>query len=143
MPGWLNWQKAVIGIGALMLAGIAIWLYGNAREHGGKLEERVKWQELVRKRDREIADINAANAKRWSDAFVTYAGKENAIQPIIIQGQAAVREFAQTPAGAVQCLAADRVRGIEASAAQLGLDAPSAASGGNGALPPHADTRQP
>jgi hypothetical protein len=90
-----------------------------------------------------IADLRVANERKVTDATTRYVTTQERLQPIIIRSFEEARDYAQTPAGAVQCLAADRVRSIEESAAALGLSPPAAAAGGSGALRPNPDPDKP
>jgi hypothetical protein len=110
---------------ALVLAGVMIWLFGNAREAAGRASGEARadarWQALVKEQSGLIADLRVANERKVTDATTRYITTRERLQPIIIQSLQEATDYAQTPAGAVQCLDADRVRGIEASAAALGL----------------------
>lgn len=130
--------KLIGGAGVLALLAFLVWIYGNSREHGGKLEERVAWQEAVRKRDAEIARLNLENANASAKGIQFYADKIAGMAPAVLRSTNTVERFAQTPAGAVACLGPDRVRGIEASAAELGFPIAAATGGPDQTL--HANT---
>lgn len=121
--------KLLGGAGALVLLGFLVWIYGNSRENGGKLEERAAWQSQVAAKNAEIARLNQENANAATDAAEAYAARIAGMQPVIVRSISAVERFAATDAGGAACLDADRVRGIEESAAELGLrDSAAAAS---------------
>ncbi|MBY8826132.1 hypothetical protein [Sphingomonas colocasiae] len=113
------WAKLAAGAGILALAAFAIWMFGNARHDAGRLAEAAKWQAEVRVRDQRIADLRVENERRETASAVRYAERLAAIDPIILRSTERVIQYAQTPAGRAACLAADRVRGIEADAAAL------------------------
>jgi hypothetical protein len=126
------WTRILGGAGVLTLALALAWLYGNARyeagKSAGKLAEAGKWQKRVDEQSARIADLRVANERKVTGATVRYVKTREQIQPIIMQSNERVREYAATPSGAVQCLASDRVYGIDTNAAALGLQ-PAAASG--------------
>lgn len=137
------WQRILGGAGALTLALILAWLYGNARHDAGKaagtLAEAGKWQKRVNEQAAIIADLRVANERRVAQASGRYVQTIERLQPILIQSNERVRDYAATPAGAVICLAADRVRGIDADAAALGLQGAPAADGSDDGLHPDGD----
>lgn len=137
------WTRVLGGAGALALALALIWLYGDSRARAGKLTERLAWQEIVANKERQIADLRVANAMKTASATTNYVQTVERMQPIVVQSEVKVRDYAATPAGAVRCLAADRVRGIEAAAAALGLQPAAAARSGDGTVPPDADAARP
>lgn len=132
------WTRILGGAGALALALALAWLHGNARYDAGKsagtLAEAGKWQKRVDEQSAQIADLRVANERRVAGATVRYVETREQLQPIIVQSKERVREYAATPSGAVQCLTSDRVRGIDANAAALGLQSAPAAASGDGTL---------
>lgn len=147
----MSWQR-ILGLGGaaafvLALVALVIWQFGNAREAEGKAtgEARAdaRWQKLVYEQAATIADLRTANERKVTDATTRYVTTQERLQPIIIRSFQEARDYAQTPAGAVQCLGSDRVRGIEESAAALGLSPPAAAAVGSGALRPDPDPDEP
>lgn len=137
------WTRILGGAGALALALALVWLHGNARydagQSAGKLAEASKWQKRVDEQAAQIADLRVANERRGAQAAGRYVETVQRLQPIIVQSNERVREYAATPSGAVQCLAPDRVHGIDADAAALGLQPAPAAASGDGALQADAD----
>lgn len=131
------------GAGAVALALVLIWLYGSARFDAGKFEgtlsESRKWQARVDQLTAQVADLRVANERKAAQAAGRYVETIQRIQPIVVRSSQEVRDYAETPAGAVVCLAADRVRGIDADAAALGLQAAPAADSGDAALPANGD----
>jgi len=137
------WARILGGAGALALALSLAWLYGNARYDTGKsagtLAEAGKWQKRVEEQSARIADLRVANERKVAGATTRYVETRERLQPIVMQSNERVREYAATPSGAVECLSSDRVRGIDASAAALGLQPTAAAPSGDGTLHPNAD----
>jgi len=133
------WGRVLAGAGALALALALAWLYGGARYDAGELAERVKWKDVVADKEREIAALRIGNERRVTAAVATFADKITALQPVIVRSTDTVTKYAQTPAGAVECLSADRVHGIDADAAALGLFSAPATPGGVNPLPPIPD----
>ncbi len=137
------WTRILGGAGALALALALAWLYGNARfdagQSDGKLAEASKWQKRVDEQAAQIADLRVANERRVAQAAGRYVETVQRFQPIIVQSNERVREYAATPSGAVQCLAPNRVHGIDADAAALGLQPAAAAASGDGTMQADAD----
>lgn len=133
------WGRVLAGAGALALALALAWLYGAARHDTGELAERVKWKDVVAAKERELAALRIGNEQRVTAAVASFADKMTALQPVIVRSTDTVTKYAQTPAGAVECLSADRVHGIDADAAALGLFPAPAAPGGVNPLPPNPD----
>lgn len=125
---------------ALGLAGALAWMHGNARYQAGMLSERAAWQAAVAERERQLAAQRAALERRATAAAEAYAARLAAQEPVVLRSHDTVIKYAATPAGAALCLAADRVRGIEADAAELGL-APAGDPGGGGEPVPADETR--
>lgn len=133
------WGRVLAGAGALALALALAWMHGNARYDAGELAERANWKDVVAAKEREIADLRVGNEQRVAQAVVSYADKITAMKPIIVRSTDTVTRYAQTVAGAAQCLSSDRVLGIDADAAALGLRPPSPAGGGETGVPPIPD----
>lgn len=137
------WTRILGGAGVLALALALAWLYGNARYDAGKsagtLAEAGKWRRQVDEQSERIADLRVANERKGAQATSRYIETREQLQPIIVQSNERVREYAATSSGAVQCLASDRVHGIDANAAALGLQPTAAADGGDATLHPDAD----
>ena len=116
----------------VLVAGLLVWVViekGNAR-HWEK--RALNCEQRIEIAKREAAEQAAANSKRLADATADYAARESSRQPIILTSKETVREYAQTPAGASQCLDAGRVSGIDDLDARIAASAPS---GGPGAVP--------
>lgn len=141
----MNWGRILGGAGVLALALALAWLHGNARYAAGKsdgtLAEAGKWRSKVDEQAAQIADLRVANERKVADATVRYVTRVEQLQPIIVQGKETVREYEKTVAGAAMCLSPERVRGIDADAAALGLSPAAPADGGDGTL--HADDDPP
>jgi len=127
------------GAAAVALLGLLVWFYGNSREHAGKLEERLAWNAERALYDAKVANFNQEMADDKTKAVEDYATKLASIEPVVIENTRTIERFAATPAGRVLCLTAERVRGIENTAAQLGLQDTFAARGLDGAMLPDSD----
>lgn len=123
----------------LAVIGFLIVQFGAARYDQGQMVERTRWQEAARLAEISRGEERLADERRVSAAVQFYSDALAAQQPLIVRSIDTVREYAQTPAGAVLCLPADRVRGIDADAAALGLQPTPAAPGGGAALPANPD----
>jgi hypothetical protein len=130
--------KAGLALGGVALLGFLLWIYGHGKYLEGRNEERGKWGQAQAKADKEILRLNVALVTSQLTASQNYAEKLDAREPIIVHDRTTVEKFAATAAGAAICLPADRVRDIEATAAQRGLGDPTASKAG--AVPVHADT---
>lgn len=137
------WARILGGAGVLALALALAWLHGNARYDAGKsagtLAEAGKWQKRVDEQSARIADLRVANERKVAQATTRYVETREQLQPIIMQSNERVWEYAATPSGAVQCLPSDRVYGIDANAAALGLQTAATAASGDGTLHPDSD----
>lgn len=142
---WLqaNWAKVAAGAVAVALALALAWMHGNARFAAGELTERTAWQAVVTAKEKEIADLRVANERRGADAAVKYADRLAVLEPIIIRSTDTVTRYASTPAGAAICLGPDRVSGIDADAAALGLQPATTPDDGDRAVRPDGDSPQP
>lgn len=129
--------KLAAGAGALALAGFLVILFGNARFHAGELDERTKWQDVRAEAAFAKGEQHAAFERGRAVAAETYARTISSIEPTIVHSTDKVIQYALSPAGRVQCLAADRVHDIQAAAAALGFDS-AAAGSGDPAVPPDA-----
>jgi len=123
------WRLAA-GAGALALAGFLIFLFGNARYESGELAERSKWLEVRIQAAAAQAEQRAAFERGRTLAAENYARATALREPLIVRSTDKVIQYALSPAGRVQCLAADRVRDIETAAATLGFDTGAPAGGG-------------
>lgn len=121
---------------ALALAGLLLWLFGQARYDAGQMAERARWERVAAKTAQDSAKASIALARRSSEAIEAHAREVVRLQPIIQRSKETLRVFHQTPDGARLCLAPDRVRGIEADRAALFADAAGSADGSDGAVPP-------
>lgn len=147
----MSWQR-ILGWGGaaafvLALAALLTWQFGNAREAQGRAagEARAddRWQKVVDQQSAMIADLRVANERKVADATARFVTTRERLQPIIIRSLQEARDYAETPAGAVQCLGPDRVRSIEEAAAALGLSSAAPTAGGGGALRADADQNSP
>lgn len=123
--------RLAAGAGALALAVALAWLHGNARFNAGELAERAVWLTDSVAAERVMAAREVAAERRAAVASEAFADRLASFEPIVLRSHDTVTRYAQTPAGAAACLAAERVRGIEADAAALGLAAADPASGGD------------
>lgn len=135
--------RILAGAGALALALGLSWMHGNARYEAGRLAERSAWQKVAATKEAEITDLRISGERDRAAATKGFADALAAQEPIIIRSTDTVTRYELTPAGAALCLAADRVLGIDADAAALGLEAGPTAGNGNGAVSPNADQTQP
>lgn len=131
--------RILAGASALALALGLAWLYGNARHEAGVLQERVIWTRLAADTEQKRAVQSLQDERRVATAVAQYAQRVAALEPIIIRSTDTVTRYAQTPAGAAPCLAADRVSGIDADAAALGLQPAIAPESGERTLPADPD----
>lgn len=120
-----------------LLAAAGIWFFGNSRHAAGRDAERAKWESAAAEADKEILRLNIALVTAKFTALEAYSEKMDAREPIILHDRETVRLFAETPAGAVRCLDAGRVRDIEAGDAARGLVPAVPAEAGEDAM--HAD----
>jgi len=127
--------KLGAGAGALALAFFLVWVYGNSREHAGKLEERGLWKDAVEAKNIEISSLKLENAARLANAAVDFANQMRTIDPVIIRSTSTIREFRETDSGRTRCLEPERVFGIEQDAAALGLYNPVSTRGSQEAVP--------
>lgn len=123
-----NWHWfAIGGLGlALLFANM------NARHWHKKYDGLVladKLAEAVRAKDK--AEREAFWQAKLSTARSYYAEREASRQPIILHSRDTVTKYAQTPAGKLPCLDADRVRGIDG----LDSDLASPSTGSSQAVP--------
>lgn len=141
----LGWGGAAAFV--LALAALLTWQFGNAREAQGRAAGEAKadnrWQKVVDEQSAIIADLRVANERKVADATARFVTTRERLQPIIIRSLQEARDYAETPAGAVQCLGSDRVRSIEEAAAALGLSPATPAAGSGGALRADPDPDEP
>jgi hypothetical protein len=123
-------------LGMLGLAGFLLTRYGAAQRDAGKQEERVVWQDKVVAAERHIADLRAANERRVAAAQGKYVERIETFKPVLVTNKETVTRYAQTPAGAVQCLSAERVLGISETRAALFSSLAIAPGEGSATLPP-------
>ena len=93
-----------------------------------KLE--AKAAQLVTERD--SATRLATAEAHGRQAAESYVARTAALAPLIVRSTNTVREYAQTPAGRVPCLDAERVRGLDEF--DLSLFTPTASGSGAGAV---------
>lgn len=128
---------AGVGIfGVLALAGFLLTRYGAARYEAGELAERGKWKDAAIKHEQLVAGLERRWGERVSEAQSLHVQRIETIRPVVVTNKETVVRYAQTPAGRSQCLAPERVLGIEQT--RTGLFTPAAQPTGNGAatLPP-------
>jgi hypothetical protein len=129
------WWKLVGGAVAIGLAAFLLTQYGASRYREGRADERTAHAEREARIWQQTADERVAAVQRNADALVAYAATVERAEPVIVRSINTVREYAQTNNGAGQCLPAERVLGIERSAAELGLDSIAAAGAVDAAVP--------
>lgn len=109
-----NW-RTIIPLAGIAVLGIGLLLAKMDATHWRKkYDNQVKIEQLAEaKRAADKAEAEAGFARALADASSNYATRLADSQPLILRSKDTVREFAQTDAGRVACLAPDRVRGIE------------------------------
>lgn len=121
----------LLGLAAVLIFALIQW--GNARHWEKRYLQQVAVMEAAR---RASAEQLAANERRLSDATTAFAARSAEREPIIVHSRDTVREYAQTEAGAAQCLDTGRVDGVRASRdALFAGDDPRSPGGGAGAVP--------
>ncbi|MEE8612112.1 MAG: hypothetical protein V3V60_13640 [Sphingomonas aquatilis] len=93
--------------------------------------ERSAWSVEIDRATEQRAIDEARWAQASASAALTYADRLATREPIILRSTNTVREYAQTDAGRIRCLGADRVRGIDALDAALSPTVPGAARSGD------------
>ena len=128
---WLlaNW-KWLLGAAASVALTIALLFARADAAHWHKIADNQAL--LIAKAKQEAAEQAEANAKRLTEATENYAERLTKIQPVIAHSKEVIREFRETPAGRVNCLAPERVRGIDEYDASL--KHPTPATQGEGAV---------
>lgn len=137
------WTKIIAGAGSLLLALAMAWLHGNARYREGRADEANGWQKVVIEQAEELGKARRADDGRVAAATTNYVRTHERLQPIIYQSKEKVLEYAKTPSGAVICLDASRVYGIDADAAALGLRPAAATGDSDPTLRANADITEP
>jgi hypothetical protein len=97
---------------ALLAAYLLVTMYGGARYKSGKADEAAAWQKQVAAQERNMADLRAENERLGAAALNKYVERIETFKPVLVTNKETVTRYAQTPAGAVQCLSAERVLGI-------------------------------
>lgn len=121
-------------LGVVAAMAFALFQWGNARHWEKRYLQQVAIMEAAK---RASADQLAANEHRLAEATTSFAAQAAQREPIIIHSRDTVREYAQTEAGAAQCLDAGRVDGVRASRdALFARDDPRGPGSGDGAVPP-------
>jgi hypothetical protein len=137
------WTKIIAGAGSFALALALAWLYGNARYSEGRADEANGWQKVVIEQAEYLAKARKADDGRVTLATTNYVRTHERLQPIIYKSKERVAEYAQTPSGAIICLDASRVHGIDANAAALGLRPAATATDSGPTLRADADITEP
>lgn len=122
--------RIMAGAGVLALVALMALMFGNARYAAGELAERDRWRVAQGDAAERVANQRLEDARRTGIALASQAERLASRQPIIVRSTNIVREYAQTAAGAVLCLPAERVHGIDALDRELfptGTAAPSGA----------------
>lgn len=114
----LKWAGGKILLPALLLC--AAFYTGR---HVGSLVERGAWQTKATKAALQRAAERDVDLARVQHATEAYAARVAALRPIVARSTETVIRYAETNAGRAPCLAAERVHGIEQTAAALGLHA--------------------
>lgn len=123
----LPWAK----IGVAFAIAAALWLYGHGKYMEGQNDERSAWAQKVEEANKKILALNIGMRDDKIAALEADNARTEARKPIILHNTEIVHDFAATPAGAANCLSAERVFGIEATAAQLGFGNTGATATGN------------
>ena len=125
--GKLMWQWITGGVVTLVATALGALLIHSAlgaAEQKGVMEERATWQAQVAKSEASRATEQVADAQKVTDAVQAGADRYANMKPIIVHSIETVKDYAQTVAGAAKCLDPERVRGIQADAASLGIFTP-------------------
>lgn len=129
------WWKFIAGAVVLGIAALALKMLTARAYDAGKLDERIEWTAAQRDADKIAADQRVTDAQRATDAVVAMASEWQRLEPVIVRSTETVRDYAKTPAGALRCLDAERMRGIAATASALGLSPAASASPDGDAIP--------
>lgn len=127
--------KVLAAIGSTLAVIALAWLYGNARASSARLDERLKWEKIVADASMKAEKGKSADIMAQRNALQGYADRYAGWQPVILRSNNTVVRYAETPAGRIQCLPADRVLRIEADAAALGLESTAATGGRDDEVP--------
>lgn len=139
------WFKIGGGLLIAGLLGLLIWLYGGARYHAGQADERTVWQGKV-------AEANAARLAGYQQGIALQREGETRYERTVTEKIVPVTRtiierataYAQTPAGQLVCLPADRVLALtEARSTLFPAPAPATPGGGQGAVRPDATGPEP
>jgi hypothetical protein len=115
---------------ALLAAYFLVTMYGKARYQTGQSDERTVWQAKVIEAEKgKLAAFQQGLAQRDA-ASTVYRETIRTLPPITNTIIDRTASYATTPAGAVQCLPADRVLGIEQTRIALFPTAASTAPAG-------------
>lgn len=61
-------MKLYLGLGLILLLGLAFWYHGNSNYQSGVNAERVRWQDQTKKRDDEIQRLQSELLSRRNRA---------------------------------------------------------------------------
>ena len=106
--------KVLTGAFILALVGLLFWGFGKAKFNQGELAERVKWNGIILTYEKQKEELIKRNSEQQLKAAADYAERLRGQQPIILRSKETVTRYAETDAGKLLCLDANRVRGIEA-----------------------------
>lgn len=110
----------VLGWGTGLLLGVfALFLTFQHVKNEGRLEERVKWTQVVAKAADKQHKAELKLQQNVSSGLEAHIKKEQDARPIIERSYQTVIQYAKTPEGNRTCLTSDRVQSIKDTAAQL------------------------
>lgn len=141
----MTWAWKIGGVAvALLAAYFLVTMYGRARYDAGKADEGRAWQAKALDAERgKLAAFKDGLAQRDA-ASTVYRETIRQLPPITNTIIDRTARYASTPDGAVLCLPADRVSGIEQTRSALfPAPTPTAAPGVAGTVPTEAARSQP
>jgi hypothetical protein len=122
-----------------LLAGLLLTRETLADRTATLKAERAAWSAEIAKAEQLRAAEETRFAVQQTTALTTFADRLANRESIILRSTDTVRTYAQTAAGRVACLPADRVRGIDALDAELFAGDPPSTGRGEEALHGNAD----
>lgn len=117
MPAWLG--KLLVGVIVIAVAWLGLKTVVTQARKAGQLEARIAIQPEIDAANRRAFEAEREWSRATIDAVEGYHRSLANAAPIIVRATDKVTLYAQTPEGAVRCLAADRVRSIAEDRAAL------------------------